>query len=316
MNNTVSTARERVVIVMPVYDDWLSLAKLVENLNALLGSAGHITERFDFCLLAVDDAPHRLQAAPNLPISGNVVVQKLSLQRNMGHQRAIAIGLAHALVHLSAQYMIVMDADGEDNPSDIPRLIDACSSAQDTFVVFAERTKRGESLSFRGGYLIYRWLHHILTGHRIRFGNYSIIPAKLAAMVVKSSYVWSHYAAAIVKLKLPYRLIPTQRGRRYFGHSSMSFSSLIAHGLTSMVLFYETVSVRLTMAFALFSLTGLSLTAWQLANGFSLLLLLGAIASLWVTGMILVLFQFFILLQSKTQVEIMPAKDAATFCQD
>ena len=54
----------------------------------------------------------------------------LRLRRNVGHQRAIALGLTYLQVEAGCEAVIVMDADGEDRPADVPRsrpVTSACS---------------------------------------------------------------------------------------------------------------------------------------------------------------------------------------------
>ena len=99
-----------------------------------------------------------------------------------------------------------------------------------TRVVFAERTKRSESFAFRFFYALYRWLHLLLTGVAVRVGNFSAMPYSLLRRLVAVSELWNHYAAAVFKSRLPYRLLPTQRANRLAGRPQMNFVALVIHG--------------------------------------------------------------------------------------
>lgn len=46
----------------------------------------------------------------------------IALRRNLGHQRAVAIGLAAIHEQLRHDIVVVMDGDGEDRQEDVPRL--------------------------------------------------------------------------------------------------------------------------------------------------------------------------------------------------
>ena len=57
------------------------------------------------------------------PLKSLATVDVLPLRRNLGHQRAIAIGLAYVEQHIDNRCVVVMDSDGEDSPEDVPRLL-------------------------------------------------------------------------------------------------------------------------------------------------------------------------------------------------
>ena len=50
-------------------------------------------------------------------------LQILHLQRNIGHQKAIAVGLAYIKENLACDKVLVMDSDGEDKPEDAAALL-------------------------------------------------------------------------------------------------------------------------------------------------------------------------------------------------
>ena len=94
-------------------------------------------------------------------------LDRLRLRRNLGHQRAICVGLAQFEGigrYTSIDTCVVMDADGEDAPADVPRLLAAFAEGNGTHAVFASRLKRSEGLLFRFSYATYRLVHRVLTG--------------------------------------------------------------------------------------------------------------------------------------------------------
>jgi hypothetical protein len=173
-------------------------------------------------------------------------VRIVHLRRNLGHQRAIAIGLAHVERTLTCDAVLVMDADGEDTAAGAFEMIRAFSGPNDgQHAVFAARSRRTESLVFRISYVLYKIVHRILTGVSVRVGNFSILPFRYLATLTVMSELWSHYAAALFRSGLPFATIPIARGHRIAGHSRMNFVSLVTHGLSAISVFGDVLGVRL-----------------------------------------------------------------------
>lgn len=234
-----------VVAVIPVFDDWESLAVLLGRLDAVAQREGWACS-----VLAVDDGSVDPDGALRLarPYGALVNVEVLRLARNLGHQRAIAIGLAFMNQERAAGAVVVMDGDGEDRPEDVPALLAEFDRHGGRRVVFAQRARRSEGLVFRAGYHGYRALHWLLTGVAVRVGNFSVLPPERLATFGVLSEAWNHYAAAVFKARIPYAMVPIGRGTRIGGASHMNFVSLAAHGLSAISVFGDMVGVRLLIA--------------------------------------------------------------------
>ncbi len=232
----------RARIVIPIYEDWLAVTRLLQEL-AEIGASD--SRRFDVIL--VDDGSSSLPPATLSDVAGAGAgrIEILRLRRNVGHQRAIAIGLAYLEATADSAPVIVMDGDGEDRPADVIKLLHASEANGPAQIVFAERTRRSEGLLFTMLYHFYRAAHWLSTGERVRVGNFSLIPVVLLRRLVAVSDLWNHYAAAVFKSRLPYSSIPTDRGVRYAGQSQMNLTALAAHGLSAMAAFGDRISVRL-----------------------------------------------------------------------
>ena len=233
----------RLTVLMPVRDDWASAAELVRRLDAAVSADAYTME-----ILLVDDGS--LQRCDRgdyqKRFSAVRAVRALRLRRNLGHQRAIAIGLAHIQQDsASCDAVVVMDADGEDTAEGFAQLLQAFSAIQGSKAIFAERSRRSEALSFRVFYRLYKLLHVGLTGIRVRVGNFSILPVAYLNTLVVLSELWNHYAAAVFRSYLPYTMIPIPRGTRIAGTSRMNFVALVTHGLSAISVFGDIVGVRL-----------------------------------------------------------------------
>jgi glycosyltransferase involved in cell wall biosynthesis len=227
---------------MPLRDDWDSAAELIRQLERVTSSAACILE-----VVVVDDGsktpPNAAQF--NMPFSAIQRVRVLSLRRNLGHQRAIAIGLVHVYKAISCDAVLVMDSDGEDTADGALSLIQHFSG---TSAIFAERSRRTESFRFRLFYRVYKLIHYWLTGITVRVGNFSILPSRYLRSLAITSELWNHYAASIFRSGLPFQMIPIPRGYRIAGKSKMNFVSLAAHGLSAISVFGDVVGVRLLIA--------------------------------------------------------------------
>jgi hypothetical protein len=175
-------------------------------------------------------------------------VRVLSLRRNLGHQRALAVGLAFIHEQVACEAVVVMDADGEDAPPDITRLLAEVRASEGRSIVFARRVRRSEGIAFTFLYKLYRAMHRALTGISVQVGNFSVIPYALLGRLVVVSDLWNHYAAAVFQSRIPYTMVPTARARRLSGTSRMNLVSLVAHGLSAIAVFADRVGVRIVLA--------------------------------------------------------------------
>jgi hypothetical protein len=228
-------------------------------------------------VVAVDDgslgAPPELSALTEAGVSGEI----LRLARNVGHQGAIAIGLARAAAIPGVAACVVMDCDGEDTPESIPELL-AAVGAPGVDVAVAERARRSESLTFRAFYAVYKRLFKVLTGQTLRFGNFMALSPSALERVSGMYESATHVAAAVVKARLRRADVPTDRGVRYFGRSKMNLPSLVLHGMRAVMVFADLVLTRLALALVAMAALVVAVVASAL-----LAKLLGAATPGWVT---------------------------------
>ena len=304
------------VVVIPVFNDFHSAELLIRALDPIL-DAHALPSR----VVLVDDGSPG-SPTPRLPPLGAIAsVDVLRLRRNLGHQRAIAIGLAYVQANVPCDAVLVMDGDGEDRPEDVPRLAQAFAESPAGTIVFAARTKRSESVTFAVFYHLYRALHRLLTGFGVRVGNFSLVPFESLSTLSVASEMWNHYAAAVFKTRLPYRTVPTERGTRLHGKAQMRFVDLVTHGLSAIAVFGDVVGVRLLAAtlsavcaaaasivavLALQVFTGLAIPAWvTLVSGILVVILCQALTA--------ALVFVFLVLSGRAGTNFIPIRDYALF---
>jgi polyisoprenyl-phosphate glycosyltransferase len=241
--NPTSNSSDQVLILMPVFNDWVCLAALLAILDRELAVEG-IAAR----VLVVDDGS--TSPAADLPTAQYRALRRievLELRRNLGHQRAIAVGLAYLDDHDPCETVVVMDSDGEDDPKDVPRLLRTYRDQGCQKIVFAERSRRSEPPVFRAFYTLYKMGYRVLTGRVVRFGNFSVIPRRRLASLVTVSELWNHYVGAVLKSRQPICMVTTQRAKRLHGQSTMNFVGLVLHGLSAISVDSDLVGIRLLM---------------------------------------------------------------------
>lgn len=268
-----------------MYKDWDSFQVLLQNLKKELGA--HWTSTG---ILVVDD--FSLQPIPDF-VREDERLQVLELVRNLGHQKAITIGLAHAVnAFPRAERFVVMDSDGEDKPEDVLPLL---QNIQDKRfgLCFAYRARRTEGSVFRFLYRVYKRAFLLLTGQHIYFGNFCGMNAEVARRLVHVSEIWLHFSSGIIKSKIPYTTLPTHRGNRYKGASKMNFTSLINHGLSAIAVYSEFVAVRIAVLSLILSVVaGVGILSIFGIKQFSHLAIPGW-ASFVVLALIILIIQFF-----------------------
>lgn len=237
-----------VKLLIPVYDDSASARLLLEALDA---EAARLP--WQLSVLFIDDgsAPAEADGLPG-PTAAIPEIGVLRLRRNLGHQRAIAVGLAAIAAGPRPDVVVVMDGDGEDTPASLGPLVAETLSGGPPAVVFARRLKRHDGLGFLIGYQGFRLLHRLLVGSDIAIGNFSAVPADLLDRVVGVAEIWNHYAAGVVHARIPVRLVPIERGRRLAGRSKMNLPALVMHGICALSVWSDLIVARMLLVVAAF----------------------------------------------------------------
>ena len=191
---------KKLQIVVPVFNDWPSLFALLNDLDRACTPLD-----CSVSVMAVDDgstdtAPSKLTNLKSFAALRQVQIVKLAT--NIGHQRAIAIGLSKTMAETNADAVIVMDSDGEDRPQDIPRLL-AAVSGQSEFAVVAQRQHRTNTLVFKFFYVFYKAVFTILIGRRINFGNFCLISRGYANRLIMTAELWNNLPAALLRSRVP-----------------------------------------------------------------------------------------------------------------
>ncbi len=231
-----------IVVLIPILNDWVSVTEVITGLDAAFAASPD-----SLSVLMVDDgstSPPPAQLGPYQKLRDVVV---LKLKKNVGHQRALAVGLCHIAEKIKCDAVLIMDGDGQDIPADAARLVERMKLLPEPTAVFAERARRSESLAFRFCYGVYQLLHLSLTGLGIHVGNFSVLPAVYLDRLAIEPMLWNHYAASVMRARVPVDRVPTSRGARIQGESRLNFVALVVHGLSALACYGEIIGVRLIL---------------------------------------------------------------------
>ena len=252
---------DKLTIITPVFNDWRCLTRLSLELRDALAFVRQKS------LVIVNDGSI---SAYDKHVSNEVLnsyesVKVINLGCNVGHQRAIAIGLSHTVSENQLGMVLVIDSDGEDMPVDAGILVKTLLENKESIVV-SKRSKRSENKRFKASYLIYKTIFIMLTGKKIDFGNFSAFYMQSASRLAYMPDLWNHFPATILKSRLPIIKVSTTRGHRFEGYSRMNFIALVNHGLAS-------ISVLIDIAFARMLLFAIVIAFCLLITGVAIVLI-------------------------------------------
>ena len=228
----------KIVILVPIYNDWKSISKLLEDINSNVSGLD-----CNFSIIIVNDASTEEQSIYATNLENIQSIKIINMKENKGHARCIAAGLKHIFEKEEFDYVIPMDGDGEDRPEEIKQFVDNLNYSPDKSIV-GERIKRSEGLIFKFCYSIHKLITLIFAGETIKYGNYSCLPKSIIEKMINEKATWSSFSGSLAKVTKDRAGIPSERGTRYFGPSKMSFKNLIIHSLAIISVFKKKVLVR------------------------------------------------------------------------
>jgi glycosyltransferase involved in cell wall biosynthesis len=201
-------------IILPVFDEAGALPGLYAELTQVLGALGKSYE-----IIAVDDGSRDKsltilkQLAQNDP---HVVV--VALRRNFGQTAAFAAGFDHA----RGEAVITLDADGQNDPADIPRVLSKLDEGYD--IVSGWRQNRKEPFFVRRlPSIVANWLISRTTD--VRLHDYGCSLKAYRSEIVKNVHLYGELHRFIPALAswMGVRVaeIPVNDRKRTYGKSKV-----------------------------------------------------------------------------------------------
>jgi len=228
----------KIKILIPVYNDWQSVFKLLKNIELQIHNLNH-----EISILIINDASTENRTDEKFILNNITSIKIINMRKNKGHARCNAAGLKYINEKEDFDYIIPMDGDGEDRPEELNLLIEKIKDYPNT-VITADRVKRSEGFIFKLSYLAHKYLTLVFTGQTIKYGNYTCLPKSIVNEMVNEPATWSSFSGSLAKITKDRKSIPSERGERYFGPSKMSFFNLIKHSLSIIAVFKKIFLIR------------------------------------------------------------------------
>ena len=238
----------KIKILIPVYNDWKSVSKLLDEINNL-----SIDSEVQISVIIVNDASNHDRQEEDKNLDNIFSIKILNMKVNQGHARCIASGLKYIYEKEDFDYVIPMDGDGEDRPEEIKEFIKQIEFSNSKPIV-GSRVRRSESLLFQICYKIHKLITFTFTGQSIKFGNFTCLSKLTIEKMLKEKSTWNSFSGSLKKTDKNLLSIPSIRGTRYFGPSKMSFFSLLKHSLSIISVFRKTVLIRAAFFIVLYIL--------------------------------------------------------------
>jgi len=225
-------------ILMPCYNDWLSIFKLLDNIDQEI-----LELNGEFSVLIVNDGSNEKMPESKRVYKNIKSVEVINMKKNQGHTRSNATGIRYLSKKENFDYLILMDGDGEDRPEEIKLMVNKVLKSEDVSVV-AKRIKRSEGLIFSILYNLHKLITLVFTGRNMNFGHYSCLTKKDVDAISSKESLWGNYSGTVKKFISKLDNIPCARGMRYVQPSKMSFIKLVIHSFSILAVFRYQVLLR------------------------------------------------------------------------
>ena len=229
---------KKFIILIPVYNDWQSVFKLLENIDVQIKDWNA-----EVSILIVNDSSTEERPKTELDLKNIKSLRVINMKQNKGHARCNAAGLKYITEKENFDHVILMDGDGEDRPEELTLLFNK-SKENPSKTITLNRIKRSEGPFFKLLYVCHKILTYVFTGKLIKFGNYSCLPREHATKLAKEACIWSSFSGSVTKVISDRISVPSIRGKRYFGPSQMNLFSLLIHSFSIIAVFKGAVIVR------------------------------------------------------------------------
>ena len=226
---------KRIYLLIPLYNDWISLNRLLKNINK-----NTKIKNVNFHILVVNDCSIQKRVIFKNRFKNVKSIKILNLKFNFGHDRAIAIGLKYLYKYKSFDYVITMDSDGEDNPKYLKKFIKKIKNHENLTIV-ARRKKRSVGTVFSFLYFLHLLFLFFFVGKWINYGAYNCLSKSKVKYLLKEKTLWGNYSATIFFIDKKLISLDADRSKRYYGPSQMNYYKLFLHSLSIFAVFKKNV---------------------------------------------------------------------------
>ena len=232
-------------LIIPIYNEEETIPELYRRVSAVMDS---LDDSVELILINDGSGDRSLKLMRELQ-ERDARVCYISFARNFGHQAAVTAGLNFA----RGQVIVVLDADLQDPPELIPKMIESWQAGY--HVVYAQRTKRKKESWFKRltAYVFYRLLGQLAdVDIPADTGDFCLMDRQvvevLNSMPERNRYIrglraWIGFRQTAVKF---------ERDPRFAGEVKYTFKKSLALAINSLVSFSK-IPLRLSTYLGLFS---------------------------------------------------------------
>ena len=232
-------------LIIPIYNEEETIPELYRRVSAVMDS---LDDSVELILINDGSRDRSLNLMRELQ-ERDARVCYISFARNFGHQAAVTAGLNFA----RGQVIVVLDADLQDPPELIPKMIESWQAGY--HVVYAQRTKRKKESWFKRltAYVFYRLLGQLAdVDIPADTGDFCLMDRQvvdvLNSMPERNRYIrglraWIGFRQTAVKF---------ERDPRFAGEVKYTFKKSLALAINSLVSFSK-IPLRISTYLGLFS---------------------------------------------------------------
>lgn len=225
------------VILIPVYNDWKSLNKLLYE----IGQNFKNDNSFSTEILVVNDNSSEKINIDKKNFITFKKIEVINLKRNLGSQKSIAVGLNYLKNSDKNNFITVMDGDGEDSPYQLKNMLKE-AKLNENYIITSNRKKRQESLIIKFSYKIHLIISFLFSFKWISFGNFTTFSSKNLSKLLSNKNSWYAHSSSVLH-NCNIKRLYAKREKRYFDKSKLNFLSLIEHSLRVNTVFFKRIFV-------------------------------------------------------------------------
>ena len=223
------------IILLPVYNDWQSLSKLLHQMNDVFKNYRETETE----VLLINDCSIEKNIIKNEGLPSIKKISIINLNKNVGSQKAISIGLNYLKKIKQKSIITILDSDGEDDIKKIPIMFESAKNNEEKVIV-SSRTKRQDNALFKLAYFIHKVFTLLFTFKWISYGNFSSFNSNQLEKILSNNSSWLAISSCIAK-NCEIIKIKAERKKRLIGISKLSLISLVNHSLRVNAVFLSRV---------------------------------------------------------------------------
>ena len=233
---------KKIIIILPLYNDWKSVKKLLGNIDKFFSK-----DKSNLNIIIVNDNSSQKINIKFKKFFNIKKIEIINLNKNLGSQKAIYIGLKK-IKNETNSIIVVMDSDGEDDPSKLKDLIKKANLHKDR-IIFAKRTKRTENFILQFLNNVRLVITYLLTGKFLNVGNFSAFSSKNLKKLLSNKNLTLAFCSGAMKNVRNIQFLGIDKKKRYFGNSKVNFNFLLIHSLNIISVFFQQVFIRTSIIF-------------------------------------------------------------------